>query len=150
MAKKIVAQVGVDITGKEKAEMMRRAISQYNLALKNGFFLEATTLMESLICNRLESRLTELTNREVKMDVLGSLCTNVIKSGEKDNELLKIIDEIIIWKDQRNEVLHEAAKIGKGQKKTWEKYLVFAEETAEEGREIYDRFNRRLQKIRKK
>lgn len=147
--KKIVAKVGKDITGKEKYEIMKKAVSQCNLAMEKGFFLEATTLIESLICNRLESRYSELIKGDVNMGRLVALCNNVIKHGEQDRELLEIGDEIILLAERRNTVVHQAAKIEKGKQKDWESFLKQAENTAEDGRELFDRYNAHLDKIRK-
>ncbi|WP_434978719.1 hypothetical protein [Daejeonia sp. YH14] len=150
MTKKIVAKVGKDITGKEKYEIMRKAVSQYNAAIKAGYFLEATTLMESLLANRLESRISELTKSDVEMNTLKLLCKQVKRSGEKDEIIIKILEEINKWANQRNEVIHEAAKISKGQKKKWENFLEDAEQTAKSGRKLFDAINKRLNQLRKK
>lgn len=53
----------------------REVIERYNKAMADGFYLEAICLTESLICDRLESRLEEIKQTEILFDVLGSLCS---------------------------------------------------------------------------
>lgn len=152
MAKKIAATVGKDITGKQKYEIMRSAVSRYNTAMEHNFYLEATALIESLIANRLESRLAELTSDEVEIDTLGNLIKKINKSElEPDAELSSIMNKkIIIWCKKRNITIHRAAKLLKDEKKDFAQFLEAAKDTATEGRKIYDQYNKRLNQLRKK
>jgi len=47
----------LDIPGINRYEIIKSAISRFNKAVEHSFFLEATALIESLICDRLESRI---------------------------------------------------------------------------------------------
>ena len=59
----------------------REAIDQYKKAIAAGFFLEATALAESLIADRMESRLSYLRGAEVAFDTLGR--TSTLLSAEE-------------------------------------------------------------------
>ncbi len=152
MAKKIAATVGKDITGKQKYEIMRSAVSRYNTAMEHNFYLEATALIESLITNRLESRLAGLTSDEVEIDTLGNLIKKIKKTElETDTELYSIMtNEINAWREKRNITIHRAAKLVKDEKKDFAQFLEVAKDTATEGRKIFDQYNKRLNQLRKK
>lgn len=69
----------LDISGKVKYDIIRASMSQYNKAIESEFYFEATTLIESLICDRLESRLGELTKADVTFKTLGGLKKELLK-----------------------------------------------------------------------
>jgi hypothetical protein len=120
----------LDITGVERYEIIKSAISRFNTAIEHSFFLEATALIESLICDRLESRVGELTHKSVEFGTLGDLLKK-LNSIETDIELKRIMNSILYqWSRKRNIVIHQAAKIELGKKKDWNDYLRLAESTA--------------------
>ena len=59
------------IPGIDRYEIIKSVISRFNTAIEHSFFLEATALIESLICDRLESRIGELTHKSVELGTLG-------------------------------------------------------------------------------
>jgi hypothetical protein len=131
----------LDVPGIEKHEIIKLAISRFNVALEHSFFLEATALIESLICDRLESRIGELTNKPVEFGTLGDLLKK-LNSIETDIELKNIMNNILYqWAGKRNIVIHQAAKIELGKKKDWNDYLRLAKSTAIEGRKAFDNYN---------
>jgi hypothetical protein len=139
----------LDIPSIEKYEIIRSAISRFNTAIEHSFFLEATALIESLICDRLESRIGELTNKPVEFGTLGKLLQELNKI-ENDVELMNIMNKVLYqWAEKRNIVIHQAAKIELGKMKDWNDFLRFAESTAKEGRKAFDSYNKKLQKIRR-
>jgi hypothetical protein len=149
MVKKKVRATVLDISGKEKYEIIKAAISRYNTAIEHSFFLEATALMESLISDRLESRLGELIKAPVSFDTIGNLL-NSLRKLEKDTVLKKIMNkQINSWCGDRNAVIHQAAKIELGKKKEWNDFLKQAEKTAKDGRKIFDAYNKQLKKLRR-
>lgn len=113
-------------------------MSQYNKAVESGFYFEATTLIESLICDRLESRLGEYTMDDVKFNTLGRLRDELIKI-ETDDVLRALIDlDVKKWADKRNVTVHEAAKIDVDNHRTWEEVVKRAEDCAVKGRALCD------------
>jgi hypothetical protein len=140
----------LDIPGIEKFEIMKSAISRFNTAIEHSFFLEATALIESLICDRLESRIGELTQKPVEFGTLGNLL-NELNKIENDVVLKNIMNKVLNqWAGKRNIVIHQAAKIELDKKKDWNVFLKMAESTAKEGRKAFDIYNKQLQKLRRK
>lgn len=126
------------------------AISRFNTAIEHSFFLEATALIESLICDRLESRIGELTDKSVEFGTLGDLLKK-LNTIESDVKLKYIMNNILYkWAGKRNVVVHQAAKIELGKKKDWNEYLRLAKLTAIEGRKAFDNYNNQLNKLRRK
>ena len=82
----------LDIPGQEKYKIIKGAISHYNTAIENSFFLEATTLMESLISDRLESRLGELKKEQISFDTIGNLL-DALRKLEEDTVLKEIMNK---------------------------------------------------------
>ncbi len=149
MSKPKIRATIFDISGIVRYEIIKSAMSQYNKAIEHSFFLEATSLIESLICDRLESRIGELTNKTVEFGTLGDLLKK-LNNTETDVELKTIMNNILYqWAGKRNIVIHQAAKIELDKKKEWKDYLRLAESTAIEGRKAFDNYNKQLQKIRR-
>lgn len=124
-------------------------MSQYNKAIESKFFFEATTIMESLICDRLESRLGELTKAPVKFNTLVRLRKEMLKT-ETDDELKALVDiNVKVWADKRNTTVHEAAKIALDNPRTWEEVVKEAKDCALEGRALFDEYNKRLSRLRR-
>lgn len=139
----------IDISGRERYEIIKSVISRYNTAMEHRFFLEATALMESLICDRLESRLGELTNSPVKFSTIGKLLQDLNKV-ESDPILKQIMNtKFNGWSGQRNKTIHRAAKIEMGEKKDWDKFLLMAESTAKTGKEFFYAYSTQLNNLRK-
>lgn len=149
MSKPKIRATILNINGKERYEIIRSAISRYNDAIDKGFYLEATALMESLLGDRLESRLGELTKVPIEFEPLSRLLKKLNKI-ETDVELKNIMNKRLNnWCGQRNTIIHQAAKIELGKKKDWDMFLEDAEKTAIEGRKIFYAYNKQLQKLRR-
>lgn len=150
MSKSKIRATNLDIAGIDRYEIIKSAISRFNTAIEHSFFLEATALIESLICDRLESRIGELTDKSVEFGTLGDLLKK-LNTIESDVELKYIMNNILYkWAGKRNVVVHQAAKIELGKKKDWNEYLRLAKLTAIEGRKAFDNYNNQLNKLRRK
>jgi hypothetical protein len=128
--------------GRQRYRLFRRARKHIIFCIKRGFYLEAITLIESLIADRLESRISYVIDEDYSFKTLGNL---VIKAREceKDAEILTIVDKIDQWRAQRNGALHEMVKIEEGTKLTWKERTERNRQVAIEGYrvlvEIYQR-----------
>lgn len=139
----------LDISGEVKYEIMRASMSQYNKAIESEYYFEATTLIESLICDRLESRLGELTKADVTFKTLGGLKKELLKM-ETDSTLKALVDmNVKVWVDKRNTTVHEAAKIDVDNPRTWEEVVKDAKDCALEGRKLFDEYNKRMSQLRR-
>ena len=148
MSKSKIRATILDIPGQERYEIMKAAISRYNTAIEHSFFLEATALIESLISDRLESRLGELKKEPISFDTIGNLL-NSLRKIEPDTVLKEIMNkQINNWCADRNTFIHQAAKIELGKNKGWKDFLKQAEKTAKNGRKIFDEYNKQLKKLR--
>ena len=128
--------------GLERSDTFKRVISRYNEAMDNGFYLEAITLMESLIGDRLESYTTRNTGRDY------SFCTlECLIKGLKTIEGTTIpVDLIVAWKEQRNKLLHEMAKIEEGNYEPFDAKYDLAKQCAKDGLVLF----RQIDKICRK
>lgn len=149
MSKSKIRATILDIPAIDRYEIIKSAISRFNTAIEHSFFLEATALIESLICDRLESRIGELTHKSVEFGTLGDLLKK-LNNIETDVELKSMMNNVLYqWAGKRNIVIHQAAKIELDKKKDWNDYLRLAESTSKEGRKAFDNYNKQLQKIRR-
>jgi|ERR1035437_4337917 hypothetical protein len=149
MSKPKIRATILDIPGKERYEIIKATIDRFNTAIEHNFYFEATALIESLICDRLESRLGELSKSPVEFDTIGNLLKDLRKI-EKDVVLLEIMNkQLNKWCGERNHTIHEIAKIQLGKKKDWNEFLNMAKTTAKDGRIIFNLYNKQLQKLRR-
>jgi hypothetical protein len=126
--------------GMQRFRTYKASISRIKKAIDNEYYLEAITLCESLIADRLESRLKYLTNSdEYSFKTLGKLQEGIIKHDSID-ELKKMMifqkGDLDIWRDKRNTALHAMAKIQDGDSREWEDKLTECKKIAEDGEEL--------------
>ncbi|MGE5112556.1 MAG: hypothetical protein ACM3JB_16950 [Acidobacteriaceae bacterium] len=82
-----------------------------------GHNLEAIAILDSLICDRLASRLGHLTGRNIGVSLTcRQLCTQLLTQGsstgyEEDPEFREAVTDIRMWGDRRNVALHSTAKV---------------------------------------
>lgn len=95
-----------------RKEIIGNAISQAQGAAKAGFFLEAITLTESLIADRLESHLSYLSQKAGGFEPLGTLITALEKQPKLNASYKELLlKDIKPWTKKRNYALHEMAKL---------------------------------------
>lgn len=90
--------------------------------INHGYYLEATAVIESIIADRLESRLSYLKGDNFAFKTLGKLIQES-RISEDDPELRAVIEEIDDWRWKRNQALHEMVKVEEGRKLSWEDRL---------------------------
>lgn len=134
---------------KNREEIYKEVIKRYNKAIEDEYYLEAICLSESLICDRLESRLGELKQTDILFDVLGPLCSKLISIETNAN--LKVIYKDINsnWRHRRNDAIHQAAKISIASVKVWQDFLDEAKATAEEGLILFRKLDNEIEKARR-
>jgi hypothetical protein len=129
--------------GKLRYELFSSAKHRIESSMAHGYYCEVIALCESVIGDRLESRLSFLTQQNVGFKTLGRLLTN-LRGCETDNIICDLVEEIDVWRDRRNRALHELVKIEDGVLHTsWKERLETLREDAERGydllRKIYNR-----------
>jgi hypothetical protein len=117
----------------ERYKLYSSAWHRIHEAIDSRFFLEAISLTESLISDRLESRLSYLRGADFGFKTIGQLIDEASRI-ETDPELLDLITtELDSWRKARNKAAHEMVKIEAGQSLSWEERLAHNESIAREG-----------------
>lgn len=120
--------------GMKRYQIIKEAIGHIKKSIENEYYLESITLCESLIADRLESRLKYLTNSDkFSFKPLGELIKGIINK-ESDQKLKDYCNqELNSWKNKRNEALHAMAKIEDGSMKSWQQKIDDCKDAAIEG-----------------
>lgn len=126
--------------GQKRYRLYKDVIDHYHKAIENRFYLEAITLMESIITDRLESTLVYygLIPCEDCFRTMES-CIREFDT-ERGQGILSdaLLNRIKDWKNGRNHALHEMAKIEDGDNTPFEQRYSDQERIAKHG---YDIFN---------
>lgn len=108
--------------GSARHSIYKDAIDRYHMAMDSGFYIEAISLMESLISDRIESLLNACAERkntddskrtEYSYQPLGSLVASALKAEDIRNyqPMVEEVNKIKDWKTKRNGAIHEMAKL---------------------------------------
>lgn len=145
--------------GKFRGELYRGAMRQLKKAVASEFYIEAVALCESIISDRLESRLSLLNNHSLESRRQRSLHALLkylisIESPKSYPEITAIYHAIEKWRTKRNRAVHNAVKLSDGESlETWEIRYSEIKAAAFEGRTLANRLIaevRRLKKLREK
>lgn len=121
----------------KRYRLYKSVIGRYREAIDKGFYLEAITLMESIITDRLESVLIYygLMNREKAFRTM-EFCLQLFNEtqGIISDELY---NRIVDWKNERNHALHEMAKIEEGDESSFSQRYNAQKKVAEQGYELF-------------
>jgi len=125
-------------------------LSRVNQAINGGYNLEAITLLESIIADRLESFCNEQTNsNQFAFKMLNQLINESRKYPITDNWLV-LLNELNTWRDNRNRFLHEMAKIEEGNNSTFEDKYSNSSAYAVQGKELFHKIDNEIRKYRNK
>ena len=113
-----------------KNELYRRAYRKIDRSIKSGFHIEAIALLESIMCDRLESLLERVSGDYIAVSTLGQLLEKLRPHQVIPRELE---DEIRAWNRQRGLVIHEIVKVTLTASTSWNERISFARITALEG-----------------
>lgn len=131
--------------GKDRYQLYKASIDQYQKALKDGYFLECITLMESLIKDRLESIHNEIYNKDKGSNLTLSAISDILVTLN-EVELKKELD---IWRKDRNGALHAMAKLQECSGVTFEERYKSLHDIAEKGYELFKAIDSVIRKYRK-
>jgi hypothetical protein len=124
-----------DGSGMTRHQLYIEACKRIESATAAGYFLEAITLLESILADRLESRASYLTDRNEGYQSLGPLI-RTLRQCEIVADFRPIIEQIDAWRKRRNEALHEVVKFSSGERPTWEDKVGPLPEIVREGKEV--------------
>lgn len=134
--------------GKIRGKIYTGVFDQITKAEEQGFYLEAITLYESLITDRLESALSMVTGFEYPFKNLGPLITEV-RSKMPNSELRTLVDNRLDqWRMNRNESQHQMAKLAEGQEKELEVEYQKCAAYCVEGKAIFRQLDKLVVKIK--
>jgi hypothetical protein len=100
-----------------------------------GYHLEAITLLECILADRLESRASYLTGRNEGYQNLGSLI-HTLRHRESTEEFRNLVRQIDAWRKLRNQALHEMVKFQSGEHPTWKEKLETLPHIVREGEKV--------------
>lgn len=149
-----VAHPGTSV-GRARYNLYREAFGHINPSIDEGFYLEAITLVESLIADRLESRCTFINKKDFSFKTLEQIIKFLIgdkkdNGNEKDIELREIVEnELKRWKNERNKALHEMAKMEDGDSRTWDERVEGLKRTAKSGLTLVRKIDKRCKQLLK-
>ena len=147
--KKRAVNIPGNEVGKQRYDIYRYATVWVETALRQGYNLEAITLIESLISDRLESRLSQLLGQDFSYKTLGGLIIT-IKDKETDEKLRALVlNDLDPWRNDRNSAMHEMVKLADGDTKTWQDRMDALVPVANRGYEIYRKIATRVRGLKK-
>lgn len=123
--------------GKARQDIIGKAFNRIEEAKENGFYLEAITIVESLISDRLESILTKSTGINIGFLPLGELIKKVEKSDIAQKNDIISSSGIKDWGNRRNVALHEMVKLEEGNLQDWDTKYSGLQEVVEKGIAIF-------------
>ncbi|MFT5915887.1 MAG: hypothetical protein ACJAWV_001955 [Flammeovirgaceae bacterium] len=90
--KKTRNHIGNEGVSKNRYELYQLAFKQFDKAIEAGFYLEAVTIIESIIADRMESRIGQLTEEPFIFGTLGS--NRKILNGLGDFPKIEFVPEL--------------------------------------------------------
>jgi hypothetical protein len=111
----------------ERYELYKATFEWITKSIKEGFYLEAISLEESIIADRLESYLTWHTGSDFSFKTLGALQKTIGTHGGDNNLKSLVAKELDQWRQARNKAAHEMVKIEDGKQVNWNDRVGVAE-----------------------
>ncbi|MGL5001347.1 MAG: hypothetical protein ACRDAM_00225 [Casimicrobium sp.] len=146
--KKLRAVADTSEVAKARYQLYKSAYSRVNEAIAEGYFLEAITIIESLIADRLESRLGFTSKKPEGFLTLGKLKARLAK--ETDATLKGIVDdELMEWTKRRNDALHGMAKLEHGVIEDWASRYLRQKKVAADGKALLGKIDKRVKALRR-
>src|SRR4051794_20891903 len=99
--------------GSLRYRLFKSAGPHIEKSVREGYYCEAITIIESVVTDRLESRLSYLKQENIGFQTLGD-AIRLLQRCETDSKLIAILDDLDKWREKRNGALHELAKIEDG------------------------------------
>lgn len=122
--------------GTLRYNLFKHAEERIEQSIQEGYYCEAIAIIESVITDRLESRLSYLKQINVGFQNLGPAITSLQKC-ETDETIILLLSELDYWRVKRNTALHELVKIEAVKSVLrWEQRLEDLSVSANEGYEL--------------
>lgn len=96
--------------GLKRFEVYSFALNKYKYAIEQKCFIEAISIIESLITDRLESFLNQISEKnDYSFKTLGVLL-KALNHLNLSKDFQELSNDINLWRNQRNNAIHEIAK----------------------------------------
>ena len=140
--------------GPRRMGLYQCCIAQYNEALGQGFFIEAVAIAESLIADRLESRLAhkhDQSEEKRRFSTVGKLATELNgKKANEPSEAREIYSKIRIWASERNKAIHQIFKLAENEAQYWGNRYAQARQIAETGMELFRNLDKVVSRLNRR
>jgi hypothetical protein len=128
-----------------QGDLFRRSYKRAKRAVEDGYYLEAVSLCESLILNRLEVVLRASVGLEFPKYSVGK-ALNTFESHKLPAFDANLIEESKAWSVQRNQLSHHFTRVDLDNFVTWRGRLSSAKLTALTGLELANRWSKESRK----
>jgi len=130
--------------GKQRQDLYRCAYKRIKDAVEAGFMLEAITLCESVIADRMEARracIHDQKESKRKFGTLGSLIKDLRGQAkgsfaDPNSEIQDVYTKISEWANRRNEALHEMVKLSEFDQTNWDVRYEGLHKVARDGKRL--------------
>ena len=149
MPPKIRATINSDGVGEHRHNLYSYVLGKINDAIEQGYYIEAITLLESIIADRLESLCNEISNSNVySYNMLGRLI-NAAKQYIISEQWQPTLNKLDEWRKQRNHAIHEMAKIEQNDTTNFKDRYASCKIYAENGKTLFREIDNQIRKYRK-
>lgn len=146
--------------GMARYQRYHDAIGRYKEAIDAGFYIEAISLMESLITDRLNSLLGQLLNANETGKAIPNKLINKISLAQREiakiqgdntdfKKLIDILERIDDWRDKRNDAIHGMAQLGEDINRPFSDDYAKFKGVAKEADPLFDDFSNIIKKLRR-
>ena len=137
------------MAGQLRAELYRQGIGRSERAMREGFYIEAIAIQESVIADRLEYLLESVYGgRQFRsLGRLLSIVRSKIPEDQLDDELLRSVEE---WSKRRNAAVHRMVKFSEFHDISWRQRLADCRSAAFDGRRIMRETDAWVRRTRKR
>jgi hypothetical protein len=130
--------------GTLRYNLFRAARDHIESSIKAGYHCEAIAIIESVISDRLESRLSWLSKQNYGFKTLGWLIKK-LRGYETDSELTMLLEDLDKWRERRNGAIHELVKVEAGKPHIgWCERMAELATSARDGYELLKRLYHRV------
>jgi hypothetical protein len=136
--------------GQMRKVLYAKTLKRVSEATDAGFVLEAIALLESVISDRLESRLEKLEldcTAPGKFWPLSTMAKTLAEQSDDPENAKEVYRETPKWAKRRNMALHGLAKLAKAEDKNWDEKYTEARETMAQGIKLFRALDREVRKL---
>ena len=134
-----------------RRSLYQNALGKVSAALNDGYAIEAVTLLESMIADRLEARRAKIHSQKLEkrkspllIPLIDELCGN--NAGESDTAK-ELYEEVRTWTEARNTAIHQMVKLPENSVKRWDEKYAEARITAESGLDLFRRLDTKIKEL---